>query len=60
MRRYGDRLCSEGKYDEAVEQYVHAIPEGEPSAVIWKLLDAQRIPNLRRCAGVGPGWGGGS
>jgi len=47
-KKYGDRLYSEGKYDEAVDQYINTIPQGEPSYVIWKFLDAQRIQNLRR------------
>jgi len=47
-KKYADRLYSDGKFDEAVEQYIQTIPEAEPSYVIWKLLDAQRIYNLRR------------
>eukprot|EP00124_Ichthyophonus_hoferi_P000529 Ihof_evm7s20 gene=Ihof_evmTU7s20 len=44
--RYGDHLYSKGDYDGAIQQYVHTIGQLEPSYVIRKFLDAQRIHNL--------------
>lgn len=39
-------LSSKGDYDAAIEQYVKTIGNLEPSYVIRKFLDAQRIKNL--------------
>eukprot|EP00761_Pharyngomonas_kirbyi_P014252 gb/GECH01014282.1/.p1 GENE.gb/GECH01014282.1/~~gb/GECH01014282.1/.p1 ORF type:complete len:723 (+),score=175.61 gb/GECH01014282.1/:1-2169(+) len=47
-RRYGDHLYTKGDYDRAVLQYEHTIGRLEPSYVIRKFLDAQRIHNLIR------------
>ncbi|KAF3778686.1 Vacuolar protein-sorting-associated protein [Nymphaea thermarum] len=46
LRKYGDHLYSQQKYDEAMAQYIHTIGQLEPSYVIQKFLDAQRIYNL--------------
>lgn len=46
LRKYGDHLYSKQDYDEAMAQYIHTIGHLEPSYVIQKFLDAQRIHNL--------------
>ncbi|KAL7410424.1 hypothetical protein BDY24DRAFT_436415 [Mrakia frigida] len=45
-RRYGDHLYGKGDYEGAVSQYVKTLGELQPSYVIRKFLDAQRINNL--------------
>jgi tetratricopeptide (TPR) repeat protein len=45
-RRYGDYLYQKGDYDGAMAQYIRAIDSTEPSQVIRKFLDTQRIHNL--------------
>ena len=45
-RKYGDYLYQKGNYDEAMAQYIKAIDSTEPSRVIRKFLDTQRIHNL--------------
>jgi tetratricopeptide (TPR) repeat protein len=45
-RKYGDYLYQKGKYDEAMTQYIKAIDSTEPSQVIRKFLDSQRLHNL--------------
>lgn len=46
FRRYGDHLYQKGDYDTAMQQYLRAIDNTEPSQVIRKFLDTQRIHNL--------------
>ncbi|KAG8164277.1 hypothetical protein KVR01_006195 [Diaporthe batatas] len=46
FRRYGDHLYQKGEYDQAMAQYIKAIDNMEPSQVIRKFLDTQRIHNL--------------
>jgi hypothetical protein len=46
MRKYGDHLYGKQIYDEAMAQYIRTIGQLEPSYVIQKFLDAQRIHNL--------------
>ncbi|XP_077221969.1 vacuolar protein sorting 11 [Tasmannia lanceolata] len=46
LRKYGDHLYWKQDYDEAMAQYIHTIGHLEPSYVIQKFLDAQRIYNL--------------
>ncbi|CAI0378032.1 unnamed protein product [Linum tenue] len=46
LRKYGDHLYSKQDYDEAMAQYINTIGHLEPSYVIQKFLDAQRIHNL--------------
>lgn len=46
FRRYGDYLYSKGDYDTAMQQYLRAIDNTEPSQIIRKFLDNQRIHNL--------------
>eukprot|EP00163_Fabomonas_tropica_P014549 TRINITY_DN2645_c0_g3_i4.p1 TRINITY_DN2645_c0_g3~~TRINITY_DN2645_c0_g3_i4.p1 ORF type:complete len:454 (+),score=82.80 TRINITY_DN2645_c0_g3_i4:150-1511(+) len=46
FRKYGDHLYSKGDYDGAIGQYLRTIGRLEPSYVIRKFLDAQRIHNL--------------
>lgn len=46
LRKYGDHLYSKQDYDEAMSQYILTIGHLEPSYVIQKFLDAQRIYNL--------------
>nr|XP_043629208.1 vacuolar protein-sorting-associated protein 11 homolog [Erigeron canadensis] len=46
LRKYGDHLYSKQDFDEAMVQYIHTIGHLEPSYVIQKFLDAQRIYNL--------------
>ena len=45
-RKYGDFLHKKGDYDTAMQQYLKAIDNTEPSQVIRKFLDSQRINNL--------------
>ncbi|KAK4151988.1 hypothetical protein C8A00DRAFT_44899 [Chaetomidium leptoderma] len=45
-RKYGDHLYQKGDYDGAMTQYIKAIDSTEPSQVIRKFLDTQRIHNL--------------
>jgi len=44
--KYGDHLYSKKDYEGAMKQYVMTIGRLEPSYVIRKFLDAQRITNL--------------
>ncbi|CAK7197982.1 Vacuolar protein sorting-associated protein 11 [Sporothrix eucalyptigena] len=46
FRKFGDYLYQKGNYDEAMVQYIKAIDSTEPSQVIRKFLDTQRIHNL--------------
>ncbi|KAG1200156.1 hypothetical protein G6F70_004303 [Rhizopus microsporus] len=46
FKKYGDHLYQKGDYDGAMEQYIRTIGQLEPSYVIRKFLDAQRIYNL--------------
>ncbi|KAI0497698.1 hypothetical protein KFK09_020931 [Dendrobium nobile] len=46
LRKYGDHLYGKQEYDEAMSQYIQTIGHLEPSYVIQKFLDAQRIYNL--------------
>lgn len=45
-RAFGDQLYAKHDYDAAVQQYLATISFLEPSYVIRKFLDAQRINNL--------------
>ncbi|KAH7922180.1 hypothetical protein BV22DRAFT_1037818 [Leucogyrophana mollusca] len=45
-RQYGDYLYSKADYDGAMQQFVLTIGHVQPSYVIRKFLDAQRIHNL--------------
>ncbi|KAI8826715.1 uncharacterized protein EV422DRAFT_511151 [Fimicolochytrium jonesii] len=45
-KKYADWLYSKSEYDSAMEQYIQTIGHLEPSYVIRKFLDAQRIHNL--------------
>jgi vacuolar protein sorting-associated protein 11 len=46
FQRFGDYLYQKGDYDGAMAQYIKAIDSTEPSQVIRKFLDTQRIHNL--------------
>ncbi|KXT12252.1 hypothetical protein AC579_819 [Pseudocercospora musae] len=46
FRKYGDHLYQRGDYDTAMQQYLQAIENTEPSQIIRKFLDNQRIRNL--------------
>ena len=46
FRKYGDYLYQKGDYDTAMQQYLRAIDNTEPSQIIRKFLDNQRIRNL--------------
>ncbi|CZR52178.1 related to PEP5 protein [Phialocephala subalpina] len=46
FRKYGDFLYQKADYDGAMQQYLKAIGNTEPSQVIRKFLDTQRIHNL--------------
>jgi len=46
FRQYGDHLYNKGDQQGAIEQYVKTIGGLEPSYVIQKFLDAQKIHNL--------------
>jgi vacuolar protein sorting-associated protein 11 len=43
---YGDHLYKKGDYDGAIQQYQHTIGHLEPSYVIRRYLEAQRISHL--------------
>ncbi|KXN91462.1 hypothetical protein AN958_00724, partial [Leucoagaricus sp. SymC.cos] len=45
-RQYGDHLYLKGDYDGAMQQFVQTIGHLQPSYVIRKFLDSQRIHNL--------------
>ena len=47
-QQYGDHCYGKGDYDQAIAQYIETIGYTEPSYVIRKFLDAQRIHNLTR------------
>ena len=46
FRRYGDYLYGKGDYDTAMQQYLRAIDNTEPSQIIRKFLDNQHLRNL--------------
>ncbi|EPQ28447.1 uncharacterized protein PFL1_04273 [Pseudozyma flocculosa PF-1] len=46
FQRYGDHLYNKGDFEGAMAQYVKTIGHTQPSFVIRKFLDAQRITNL--------------
>ncbi|KAN0061118.1 Vacuolar protein sorting-associated protein 11 [Thecaphora frezii] len=46
FQRYGDHLYNKGDFEGAMAQYVKTIGHTQPSFVIRKFLDAQRIANL--------------
>ncbi|KAG5725103.1 Vacuolar protein sorting-associated protein 11 like protein [Termitomyces sp. T112] len=45
-RQYGDHLYQKSEYDNAMQQFIQTIGFLQPSYVIRKFLDAQRIHNL--------------
>lgn len=45
-RKYGDYLYQKGDYETAMTLYLRAIENTEPSQIIRKFLDHQRIKNL--------------
>ncbi|KAJ1657403.1 Vacuolar protein sorting-associated protein 11 [Dispira simplex] len=45
-QRYGDYLYSQDDYDGAMDQYLYTVGYIEPSYVIRKFLDAQRLNHL--------------
>ncbi|OAA78545.1 vacuolar protein sorting protein [Akanthomyces lecanii RCEF 1005] len=47
-RKFGDHLYQKADYDGSMNQYIRAIDTTEPSQVIRKFLDTQRIHNLIR------------
>lgn len=47
-KKYGDHLYAKGKFSEAIDQYIEAIGQLEPSYVIRLFLDSQRIHHLTR------------
>ena len=46
IQKYGDYLFSRGEYDSALHQYLRAVTTINPSEIIRKYLDVQRISNL--------------
>lgn len=46
VAKYADYLFSRGEYDAAIQQYLRALDTINPSEVIRKYLDVQRIANL--------------
>lgn len=46
FRKYGDYLYQKGDYDTAMQQYLRAIDNTEPSQIIRKFLDNQHLRNL--------------
>ena len=47
-QQYADHSYDKGDYDQAIIQYIETIGYTEPSYVIRKFLDAQRIHNLTK------------
>ncbi|KAG0142163.1 hypothetical protein CROQUDRAFT_662915 [Cronartium quercuum f. sp. fusiforme G11] len=45
-QKFGDHLYIKGDFEQAVEQYIKTIGTIQPSVIVRKFLDAQRIPNL--------------
>jgi len=45
-RRHAEYLYRKGEYSSAIEQYIHTIGSLEPSHVIFRYLDAPKIPLL--------------
>ncbi|VEU41179.1 unnamed protein product [Pseudo-nitzschia multistriata] len=45
-RRHAEYLYRKGEYSSAIEQYIHTIGSLEPSHVIFRFLDAPKIPLL--------------
>ncbi|KAH6902717.1 vacuolar membrane protein [Coprinopsis sp. MPI-PUGE-AT-0042] len=45
-KQYGDHHYSKGDYDSAMQQYIQTIGFVQPSYVVRKFLDSQRIHNL--------------
>ncbi|WAQ88535.1 hypothetical protein PtA15_9A662 [Puccinia triticina] len=45
-RRFGDYLYQKSDFEGAVQQYINTIGTVQPSIVVRKFLDAQRISNL--------------
>lgn len=45
-RTYGDHLYAKGSYDDSIVQYCQTISRLEPSYVIRRFLDSQRLENL--------------
>ncbi|KAJ5070611.1 vacuolar protein sorting-associated protein [Anaeramoeba ignava] len=48
FKKYGDHLYSKGDFEGAIDQYLHTIGKLEPSYVIMRFLEAQRIQNLTK------------
>ena len=46
IQKYGDYLFLRGEYDSALHQYLRAIETINPSEIIRKFLEVQRISNL--------------
>ena len=46
IRQYADHLYAKGDFDKAISQYIKTIGHLEPSYIIRKFLDSQRIVNL--------------
>ncbi|KAI9803396.1 MAG: hypothetical protein M1833_000915 [Piccolia ochrophora] len=46
FRKFGDYLYQKGDYDGSMQQYLKAIENTEPSQIIRKFLDTQRMHNL--------------
>ncbi|EOD52076.1 putative vacuolar protein sorting protein [Neofusicoccum parvum UCRNP2] len=51
LRRYGDHLYQKGDYDTAMQQYLKAIDNTEPSQVIRKLKDVDKLEAFIRMPG---------
>lgn len=45
-RRHAEHLYRKGEYSGAIDQYIHTIGSLEPSHVIFRYLDAPKIPLL--------------
>ena len=45
-RRHAEHLYRKGDYGGAIDQYIHTIGSLEPSHVIFRYLDAPKIPLL--------------
>jgi hypothetical protein len=52
-RRHAEYLYRKGDYSGAIDQYVHTIGSLEPSHVIFRYLDAPKIPLLVKVSKMG-------
>ena len=52
LRKYGDYLYQKGDYDTAMQQYLKAIDNTEPSQVIRKVLNSSEKPQHGKLSSI--------